>query len=98
MKFLYLHRTEKSLSIASQLCYDLILSHPLNKMGYLFIKEIEFIETDLIIKAAFMHFSTEYLKHPNFSDKFFLKFYFDYLKSAKILSKTEEILVTNFLI
>ena len=94
-----LNPTEECLSIASQFCYDLILSYPLNKMGYLYIKGIQFMDTDLILKAGFMHFIKEYSDNhnPNPRDVYFLQDYFKFLKTSKILSKTEEIFIDKFL-
>ena len=99
IKFLYINPTEECLSIASQFCYDLILSYPLNKMGYLYIKGIQFMDTDLILKAGFMHFIKEYSDNhnPNPRDVYFLQDYFKFLKTSKILSKTEEIFIDKFL-
>lgn len=94
IKVIRLHTSNDVVNAAiNRLCFTLITSMPIEAMGYLYVKDIDFIDEAVVTVAGFMYFVQQYLNNPRRDEVIKFKDYFNHLVSKNFLNKTQELAI-----
>lgn len=96
IKFAELHPDKKfTESVNNQLCFCLIVSMPIERIGYGYVRNLDFIDEASVLKAGFFHFFKEHVQNPIASNVAHFEDYFRYLEKKKYFSKSEEAVIKS---